>query len=175
MIRGLSTLTILEEEASEEEPVLGQVGAEGTLAQAAKIDDLTGDDLKLFKRRVYLVIVSSLSFEECAHKLVKSDIPEQYEKELCQMIVECCAQEKTYRRFYGLLGQRFCELRQVYRTYMMELFQEQVRIPPKTSSHILSTKAATCWKRISFETLLCTSPISYTAMRSPGPSSSTFT
>ena len=93
-----------------------------------KIDDFTGDELKLFKRKVYLIIVSSLSFEECAHKLVKSNIPEHYEMELCRMILECCAQEKTYRRFYGLLAQRFCELKQVYRSYMMELFPEQVSV-----------------------------------------------
>lgn len=125
--RSFSRIILTYAEEEPEEPVPGQISAEeGTLAEAAKIDDLTGDDLKLFKRRVYLVIVSSLSFEECAHKLVKSNIPEQYEKELCKMIVECCAQEKTYRRFYGLLGQRFCELRQIFRTHMMDLFPEQV-------------------------------------------------
>jgi len=124
-------------ESAEEEVEDGgavPMSTETTLADAGRIEDLTGDDLKLFKRRVYLVIVSSLGFEECAHKLVKSNIPEQYEKELCKMIVECCAQEKTYRRFYGLLGQRFCELRQIYRTYMMELFPEQYE-----NCHMLET------------------------------------
>jgi pre-mRNA-splicing factor CWC22 len=27
------------------------------------------------------------------------------------MIVDCCAQQRTYERFYGLLAERFCRLR----------------------------------------------------------------
>lgn len=27
------------------------------------------------------------------------------------MIVDCCAQQRTYERFYGLLSERFCRLR----------------------------------------------------------------
>ncbi len=30
------------------------------------------------------------------------------------MLIECCAQEKTYLRFYGSLGERFCLLKREY-------------------------------------------------------------
>ena len=30
------------------------------------------------------------------------------EIEICTMLIECCAQERTYLRFYGSLGERFC-------------------------------------------------------------------
>ena len=35
------------------------------------------------------------------------DIPDGFESELCNMLVECCSQERTYLRYYGLIGQRF--------------------------------------------------------------------
>jgi len=30
------------------------------------------------------------------------------------MIVDCCAQQRTYERFYGLLAERFCKLRKEF-------------------------------------------------------------
>jgi pre-mRNA-splicing factor CWC22 len=30
------------------------------------------------------------------------------------MIVDCCAQQRTYQRFYGLLAERFCKLRKEF-------------------------------------------------------------
>jgi len=95
------TNLFVEEEEDEEDEAVAAPSMDGSLMEAGKIDDLMGDDLKLFKRKVYLIIVSSMSFEECAHKLIKSDIPEQYERELCKMIVECCAQEKRTVDFMG--------------------------------------------------------------------------
>ena len=30
------------------------------------------------------------------------------------MIVECCSQERTYAKFYGLIGERLCKLNQIW-------------------------------------------------------------
>ena len=30
------------------------------------------------------------------------------------MVIECCAQERTYLRFYGSLGERFCMIKNEY-------------------------------------------------------------
>ncbi len=35
------------------------------------------------------------------------------------MIIECCSQERTFKRFYGLLAQRFCYVNKTY----AELFE----------------------------------------------------
>jgi hypothetical protein len=32
------------------------------------------------------------------------------EVELCHMILDCCAQQRTYEKFFGLLAGRFCAL-----------------------------------------------------------------
>jgi hypothetical protein len=47
-------------------------------------------------------IRSSVGFEECAHKLSKLQIPDGHEMELCNMLIECCSQERTYLRYGDL-------------------------------------------------------------------------
>ena len=76
------------------------------------------------RRTIYLVIMSSVDFEECCHKLLKLNIREGQEVELCNMIFECCSQERTYLRFYGLLAQRFCMLNpDLYAPKFLEMFE----------------------------------------------------
>jgi pre-mRNA-splicing factor CWC22 len=69
--------------------------------------------------------MSSLEFEECCHKLLKLNIPEGQEIELCNMVVECCSQEKTYIKFYGLLSQRLCLLNPIW-VHFFELCWTQI-------------------------------------------------
>lgn len=70
-----------------------------------------------------MTIMNSLSYEECAHKLSKIQLNPGQEIELCNMLIECCSQERTYSKFYGLIGERFCKLRRVW----AEAFQDAFR------------------------------------------------
>jgi pre-mRNA-splicing factor CWC22 len=74
------------------------------------IQDLTENDLIHLRRQIYLTIMSSATFEECAHKLSQVSIPIGKEEELINMIIECCSQERTFMRYYGLVASRFCML-----------------------------------------------------------------
>jgi len=126
---------ILGEESSSDSDSEMEVAAEVEQAKELLVEDKTGQDLVNFKKLVYLTIMSSLDFEECAHKLLKTGIPEHFEIELCRMVVDACAQERAYRRFYGLLGQRFCNLNQNYRSHFMDTcFPEQYE-----NCHMLET------------------------------------
>eukprot|EP01128_Nolandella_sp_AFSM9_P003838 TRINITY_DN1689_c1_g2_i4.p1 TRINITY_DN1689_c1_g2~~TRINITY_DN1689_c1_g2_i4.p1 ORF type:complete len:559 (+),score=138.78 TRINITY_DN1689_c1_g2_i4:94-1677(+) len=101
-------------------------GQAPTSGGTMKIEDATDMDVTHFKRTIYLTIMSSLDFEECAHKLLKSGVSDEMQPELVKMIIECCAQERSYRRFYGLLGQRFAMLKPTYRDLFAHLaFPEQ--------------------------------------------------
>ncbi|MDF9518897.1 hypothetical protein P5780_27695, partial [Bacillus cereus] len=55
------------------------------------IQDRTETNLVNLRRTIYLVIMSSLDYEECVHKLLKLRVPEDQEMELCQMVIECCS------------------------------------------------------------------------------------
>ncbi|CDQ62013.1 unnamed protein product [Oncorhynchus mykiss] len=76
----------------------------GDEAEKVTIFDQTEVNLVAFRRTIYLAIQSSLDFEECAHKLIKMDFPDSQTKELCNMILDCCAQQRTYEKFFGLLA-----------------------------------------------------------------------
>lgn len=68
------------------------------------IIDNTETNLKALRRTIYLTIHSSLDFEECAHKLLKMELKPGQEVELCHMILDCCAENRTYEKFFGLLA-----------------------------------------------------------------------
>ncbi|RVE58330.1 hypothetical protein OJAV_G00208280 [Oryzias javanicus] len=105
-----------EEENDEEEEEEGE---------KVTIFDKTEVNLVAFRRTIYLAIQSSLDFEECAHKLIKMDFPESQTKELCNMILDCCAQQRTYEKFFGLLAGRFCLLKKEYMESFEAIFAEQ--------------------------------------------------
>lgn len=42
--------------------------------------------------------------------------------ELCNMVIECCSQERTFSKFYGLMGERFCKINQVWATAYEQCF-----------------------------------------------------
>jgi pre-mRNA-splicing factor CWC22 len=78
------------------------------------IEDLTGTDIVNLRRIIYLTIMNALSYEEAVHKLMKIQLKEGQEIELCNMVIECCSQERTYSKFYGLVGERLCKLNRVW-------------------------------------------------------------
>lgn len=109
------------------------------------IKDMTETNAVQLRKTIYLTIMSSLDFEECAHKLLKMTIREGQEvsskpnqcsretlvspscqAELCNMIIDCCSQERSYLKFYGLLAGRFCELKREYQEEFANCFVEQV-------------------------------------------------
>ncbi|KAI4200283.1 MAG: hypothetical protein LQ350_004031 [Teloschistes chrysophthalmus] len=79
-----------------------------------EIKDQTNTDLTNLRRTIYLTIMSSLDFEEAVHKMLKINLPVGQEPELPSMIVECCSQERTYSKFYGLIGERFAKLNRLW-------------------------------------------------------------
>ena len=97
------------EKAISEFPDVKQIKDKG------RIYDLSEQDLVKYRKSIYLTVVSSIDFEECCHKLLKQNVREGLEGEMVNMIIECCVQERTYLKFYGLLSERLCLLKDVYK------------------------------------------------------------
>ena len=104
---------------------IADIEVESTPVVVAPIDDLSETEIVRIRRNIYLTIMSSLSFEECAHKLVQLNLKAGLESELVNMIIECCSQEKTYLKYYGLLAERFCLLSRAYQVSFADAFAEQ--------------------------------------------------
>lgn len=107
---------------SDGEDAGGDPGLTGTTNSTVIIDN-TETNMIAFRKTVYLTIQSSLDFEECAHKLLKLNVNEAQVPELCNMIVDCCAQQRTYIKFFGLLAQRFCQLNNEYMSPFEDIFR----------------------------------------------------
>eukprot|EP00762_Andalucia_godoyi_P001433 ANDGO_00236.mRNA.1 Pre-mRNA-splicing factor CWC22 len=106
------------------------------------------------RKRIYLVIKSSVNFEEVVHKIMKLRLPNSQIDDVVFTIVECCGQEKTYSRFFGLLCERLCLVDSAYKSAferaLLEqyLVSERLRTPQIRNiaslfSHLLTTKICT--------------------------------
>ena len=102
--------SVVDEQQAEPETQIVPATETSTAVTTQVIHDLSEADLVHLRRTIYLTIMSSATFEECAHKLAKIDIPPGREEELINMIIECCSQERTFLRYYGLIAARFCLL-----------------------------------------------------------------
>ncbi|CAH1133398.1 unnamed protein product [Ceutorhynchus assimilis] len=116
------------------------------------IIDNTETNLIALRRTIYLTIQSSLDFEECAHKLLKMELKPGQEIELCHMFLDCCAEQRTYEKFYGLLAQRFCQINKTYVEPFQQIFKDtystthrldanRLRNVSKFFAHLLFTDA----------------------------------
>jgi pre-mRNA-splicing factor CWC22 len=50
---------------------------------------MTEKNMVNLRRTIYLSIMNSIDFEECAHKLIRLGIIERNEKEITNMFIEC--------------------------------------------------------------------------------------
>ncbi|KAI5197640.1 MIF4G-domain-containing protein [Aureobasidium subglaciale] len=117
-----------------------------------EIKDQSNTDLVNLRRTIYLTIMSSGGFEECTHKLLRINLPPGLEHELPSMIVECCSQERTYNKFFGLIGERLCKINRMwnelfeasfvkYYDTIHRLETNRLRIVAQFFGHLLSTDA----------------------------------
>ncbi|KAI0456127.1 hypothetical protein F5B21DRAFT_468809 [Xylaria acuta] len=107
-----------EDESEEEEE-------EDEEEKAMEIKDQSNTDLVNLRKTIYLTIMSSMDPEESVHKLLKINLPAGQEQELPSMVVECCSQERTYTKFFGLIGERFAKLNRLWTDLFEQAFQNK--------------------------------------------------
>ncbi|KAK0775507.1 pre-mRNA-splicing factor cwc22 [Friedmanniomyces endolithicus] len=118
--------------------------------KALEIKDQSNTDLVNLRRSIYLTIMSSGGFEEACHKLMRINLPAGKEEELPSMIIECCSQERTYNKFFGLIGERFCKLNRLWKDLFKQMFAKyydtihryetnRLRIIAQFFGHLLSS------------------------------------
>lgn len=125
---------------------------EAAADKAVEIKDQSNTDLVNLRRSIYLTIMSSGQFEEACHKLMRINLPSGREEELPSMIIECCSQERTYNKFFGLIGERFCKLNRLWQDLFQDMFTKyyetihryetnRLRIIAQLFGHLLSADA----------------------------------
>ncbi|XP_014237884.1 pre-mRNA-splicing factor CWC22 homolog [Trichogramma pretiosum] len=112
-----------DDEGSDEEDDEDEDEEDEKTESGGLIIDNTETNLTALRRTIYLTIHSSLDFEECAHKLLKMQLKPGQEMELCHMFLDCCAEMRTYEKFFGLLAGRFCAINRIYVGPFEEIFR----------------------------------------------------
>ena len=51
---------------------------------------------KRLRERVYIRVMNSIDYEEAAHKLLSMRLDSKEKREMCDMVVDCCLENKTY-------------------------------------------------------------------------------
>ncbi|KAF5398365.1 Pre-mRNA-splicing factor CWC22 [Paragonimus heterotremus] len=74
------------------------------------IIDQTETNLVQLRRTIYLMLQSSLSADEAGHRLLQLKIKVGEEYEVASMVLDCCAQTRSYESRYGRLAQRLCRV-----------------------------------------------------------------
>ncbi|WCJ20081.1 hypothetical protein M5689_002340 [Euphorbia peplus] len=133
--------SILDEESAEEEGCVvdqdedeNEDEYEVEEEEILNIKDETETNLVNLRRTIYLTIMCGVDFEETGHKLLKIKLEAGQEMVLCTMLLDCCSQEKTYLRYFGLLGQRFCMVNKLYQENFDKCFVQQY-----SEIHLLET------------------------------------
>lgn len=134
-------------------------GASSSSATVTIENKTTDPALVTLRRNIYLTVMSSMGYEECAHKLCQLPIA-GHEVEVATMIVDCCAQDRTYTVFYGLLAAKFCQKAASYRALFEGSFARtyqgidgqdsaKIRNVANLFAHLLKTNA------LSWDVLSC--------------------
>jgi pre-mRNA-splicing factor CWC22 len=111
-----------DEEGDDDSDATSDDDEEAAEEKAVEIKDQSNTDLVNLRRSIYLTIMSSGQFEEACHKLMRINLPSGREEELPSMIIECCSQERTYNKFFGLIGERFCKLNRLWQDLFQDMF-----------------------------------------------------
>lgn len=137
-----------EDSEAEEEEEFEQPAEKPTV----EIHDMTEKDTIALRKTIYLTIMSSANYEECLHKILKLNIKEGQEIQVCTMLIDCNAMERTFQRFYPLQAERLCRLKPVYQECFMGCLERQynmihhletnkIRSTAKFFAHLLHTDA----------------------------------
>ncbi|CAH8431571.1 unnamed protein product [Heterobilharzia americana] len=87
-----------------------QHGVAATAENQQTIIDQTETNLVHLRRTIYLMLQSSLSADEAGHRLLQLKIKPGEEYEVASMVLDCCAQTRSYESRYGRLAQRLCRV-----------------------------------------------------------------
>lgn len=119
-----------EENDSEDDSSASESEDEEPQADPSKpvIKDMTNVELTNLRKTIYLTIMSSMSVDEAAHKLLRLQVPDGNEIEIVNMIVETCAQEKIYNKTYGGVANRFCYKAVFWRNKFAESFKHYYEV-----------------------------------------------
>lgn len=120
------------------------------VATANVVKDMTNTADIEFKKEIYLILKSSLSGDEAAHKILKRRTPDEMKFNIVDIIIKSSIQEATYSKFYGIIAERLLNSHKAWKPAFNKIFNEnyqqldsfepaQLRIVGKFWGHLFAT------------------------------------
>lgn len=101
-----------------------ETDAEEDTIPITTVKDMTNNDELAFKKTIYLILKSSLSGDEAAHKLLKLRASDGQKHKIVDILVSSCSQEATYSKFYGITAERLCSSHRSWKPAFSKIFAE---------------------------------------------------
>ncbi|XP_027183763.1 pre-mRNA-splicing factor CWC22 homolog [Coffea eugenioides] len=114
---------------------------QGISEEDSSIEDKTETDVENLKKTIFLTMMSGNDFEDAGHKLLAIPLRRNQEMVICKMLLDCCSHQKTYNRYFTLLAQQLCLLKEVYRDNFENCFLLQYSIVDSLKTHKLHNVA----------------------------------
>ncbi|CDP04210.1 unnamed protein product [Coffea canephora] len=114
---------------------------QGISEEDSSIEDKTVTDVENLKNTIFLTMMSGIDFEDAGHKLLAIPLRQNQEMVICNMLLECCSHQKTYNRYFTLLAQQLCLLKEEYRETFESCFLLQYSIVDSLKTHKLHNVA----------------------------------
>jgi pre-mRNA-splicing factor CWC22 len=74
------------------------------------------------RKRIYLTLQSSLTHDECVHKLLQLNVTDF--RILAQTIADAAMHEKQFKPFYSLVSERLIRIRAIFKSIFTSIFQD---------------------------------------------------
>ena len=114
------------------------------------VKDMTNTADIEFKKEIYLILKSSLSGDEAAHKILRRRTPDELKFNIVDIVIKSSIQEATYSKFYGIIAERLLNSHRAWKPAFNKVFKEnyeqldtfepaQLRIVGKFWGHLFAT------------------------------------
>ncbi|KAL2478078.1 MIF4G domain-containing protein/MA3 domain-containing protein [Forsythia ovata] len=121
----LGSLVLDEDSEDDEVSSCGPLRIENNDFDSNDSQDEADTDIVNLRRTICYHIMSSHNYEEAGRKLLGIKLQPGQEMEICNMLLECCRQDRTYLRYYSNLAHTLCLINPRYSMGFEECFVNQ--------------------------------------------------
>lgn len=98
-----------------------------TVTRPLIVKDMSEQERMGHQKTIYLTIMSSMSADEAVHKLLRlriGNLAQEKRQLLGDILIKCCIQEKTYSKYFGVVGEKLCRMSREWHATFAQLFAQ---------------------------------------------------
>ncbi|CAG9862667.1 unnamed protein product [Phyllotreta striolata] len=93
------------------------------------------------RRNIFCIIMSAEDYLDAFEKLLKLGLKNTQEREIINILLHCCLQEKNYNPYYGYVAQKFCDFDRKYQLTIKYSIWDKLKVIGDHSGSQLSNLA----------------------------------